>query len=177
MQQPSPEKICTFQACALAMGQLGCNQGLVRALIRHLDGWIRHLVTRKIKLGKETVRAPKGLVVPKVSAPAATPASASASTSASGAGVDEALFSFIRESVDQRLAAAEAKMKAKERFFALSVERALGGADRAVELLQDQRSKARENGDFATADALRSQLQSLGVEVVDTPLGPPPTTA
>jgi len=44
--------------------------------------------------------------------------------------------------------------------------------DPEVDALVAQRTKAREAKDWATADAVRDQLQALGVEVEDTPTGP-----
>ncbi len=41
-----------------------------------------------------------------------------------------------------------------------------------VEMVLEQREAARLRRDFATADALRDQLQRLGIEVEDTPAGP-----
>jgi cysteinyl-tRNA synthetase len=43
--------------------------------------------------------------------------------------------------------------------------------DGLVNELLDQRAAARDRKDFATADAIRSSLTALGVEVSDTPSG------
>jgi cyanophycinase-like exopeptidase len=40
-----------------------------------------------------------------------------------------------------------------------------------VDVIIDQRRQARDSGDYATADRLRSELERLGIEVRDTPTG------
>ncbi len=47
-----------------------------------------------------------------------------------------------------------------------------GGDDEGIQELVDRRERARAERDFATADALRDELQAMGVEVEDTPSGP-----
>ena len=46
-----------------------------------------------------------------------------------------------------------------------------GERDEQVERLIEARNKARQAKDFARADALREELQSLGVQLTDTPTG------
>jgi cysteinyl-tRNA synthetase len=48
----------------------------------------------------------------------------------------------------------------------------LATVDGLVRLTMAQRQSARERKDFATSDAIRDQLDSLGVQVEDTPTGP-----
>ena len=47
-----------------------------------------------------------------------------------------------------------------------------GDTDAEIEALVSERTKAKQNKDFARADAIRDELQALHVEVTDTPDGP-----
>ena len=40
-----------------------------------------------------------------------------------------------------------------------------------VDVIIELRRQARDNGDYATADQIRSDLEQLGIEVSDTPTG------
>jgi cysteinyl-tRNA synthetase len=51
-------------------------------------------------------------------------------------------------------------------------ERLTGAVDALVSSLLRQRSEARAAKDFATADAIRDQLKTAGIELEDTPQGP-----
>lgn len=52
MYQPAKNKICSFQAVAIALQQLfHCNK-LTEELLSLLDNWIEHLIRRQIKYGK-----------------------------------------------------------------------------------------------------------------------------
>lgn len=52
------------------------------------------------------------------------------------------------------------------------VERLTGAVDALVGALLERRQQARASKDYATADAVRDQLQAAGIEVEDTPDGP-----
>jgi len=52
------------------------------------------------------------------------------------------------------------------------VERLTGAVDALVGSLLERRQQARAAKDYATADAVRDQLQAAGIEVEDTPDGP-----
>ncbi|MDH7599181.1 MAG: hypothetical protein QHH07_06040, partial [Sedimentisphaerales bacterium] len=43
--------------------------------------------------------------------------------------------------------------------------------DELIELILKERAAARKAGDYAKADALRSELQRLGISIKDTPKG------
>ena len=51
--QPTKDKICTYQAVVLAMQQLGESETMCENLLRDLDEYISYILQRKIKLGKE----------------------------------------------------------------------------------------------------------------------------
>jgi cysteinyl-tRNA synthetase len=44
--------------------------------------------------------------------------------------------------------------------------------DALVQVVLEQRQAARERKDYASADAIRDQLKSAGIEIEDTPDGP-----
>jgi len=179
MQQPTAEKICTLQAVALAMGQLSCNPLLVKTLLENLDGWIRYIVTRKIKLGKERVRLPKGLVI-------------GLGTDIEGAGNDlvgdgmgkgkgeiegevegdegkddelgdGTLFHFIEQSVQER----KKKMEAKKMGTPAAITIAANTTSDELKNLLEQRAAARSLGNFDQADAIRNKLFALGLKIED----------
>src|SRR5690606_18786794 len=56
-----------------------------------------------------------------------------------------------------------------EEWFAGGREGALAAAE--IESLLEQRNQARENRDFAAADAIRDRLASVGVAIEDGPSG------
>src|SRR3546814_12766035 len=69
----------------------------------------------------------------------------------------------------------------------LDVDRALGlgladveppdadesGSDPRIDALVAERQAAREGKDFATSDRIRDELAAEGIEIIDTPTGPP----
>ena len=63
MHQPGREKICTFQAVALAFGELGESKEVCDALREDLDAWIHYLLRTKIKSGKEEIKIPSDLMI------------------------------------------------------------------------------------------------------------------
>jgi len=174
MQQPTAEKICTLQAAALALGQLSCSPLLVKALLDNLDGWIRYIVTRKIKLGKERVRLPKGLVI----GPGTNVEGAGNDLVGDGKGKGEGegeegkddelgdgtLFKFIEQSVQER----KKNLKAKKMGTAALTTIVAASASVKVRTLLEQRAAARSLGNFDQADVIRNELFALGVKVEDT---------
>ncbi len=89
-----------------------------------------------------------------------------------------AAFSLIgqaNQALDRGDAAAGSLVATAVELFGvvgISPEAASGEADAQIQELVDRREQARAERDFATADALRDQLQAMGVEVEDTPAGP-----
>ncbi len=91
-----------------------------------------------------------------------------------------ALFDFIRD-VNRRLAADEVRAGDRERILAafrrmdsvldLMPAASAADGDEAIEALVREREAARKNRDWARADAIRDQLQSMGVVIKDTPEG------
>jgi DTW domain-containing protein YfiP len=63
MHQPSKEKICTFQAVVMALEEFGLEKSTSLSLNEDLTKWIEHIVSRKIKTGKEKMKLPLGLVI------------------------------------------------------------------------------------------------------------------
>lgn len=66
MYQPAKDKICTFQATALALQQIIVHEAepgrklttaVIGALLADLDMWIQYLLQQRIKLGKSSSRA------------------------------------------------------------------------------------------------------------------------
>ena len=51
-------------------------------------------------------------------------------------------------------------------------ERLSAAVDALVSSLLERRARARSDKDYATADAIREQLQGAGIEIDDTPQGP-----
>src|SRR5690606_5505104 len=47
-----------------------------------------------------------------------------------------------------------------------------GAVDGLVAALLEQRTQARADKDFATADAIRDRIKAAGIEIEDTPAGP-----
>jgi DTW domain-containing protein YfiP len=165
MQQPSAEKICTFQAVALALGQLETDSSsLVQALLGFLQQWIRHLVTKKIKLGKEKVRVPAGLeVAPGLGA--GTPSPHQQHQEEHDGGPE--LFQFIRKSVEARLQKQQQRKAHAEKLRAAA---AAGIDSERVRDLTERREQLRTRGDFEQADKLRAEIEALGARVVDLAL-------
>eukprot|EP01031_Cornospumella_fuschlensis_P040842 gene40842-49814_t len=52
MYQPAKDKICTFQAMALAIKQLAPGSQLAGMLLQFLDKWVEYLLLKAIKHGK-----------------------------------------------------------------------------------------------------------------------------
>jgi len=165
MQQPSAEKICTFQAVALALGQLETDSSsLVQALLGFLQQWIKHLVNKKIKLGKEKVRVPAGLeVAPGLGA--GTPSPHQKQQEEQDGGPE--LFQFIRESVEARLQKQQQRKAHAEKLRAAA---AAGIDSERVRDLTERREQLRTWGDFEQADKLRAEIEALGARVVDLAL-------
>ena len=61
MTQPGKEKVCTFQACVMALRQLGEDEATCQALFSELDEWIAYILRKRIKLGKVQLKLPRGL--------------------------------------------------------------------------------------------------------------------
>lgn len=57
MYQPAKDKICSFQAIALAVHEVLKDQGLLNALTEELDNWIMHILNSRVKNGKHKEKA------------------------------------------------------------------------------------------------------------------------
>lgn len=66
--QPNAEKICTYQAVVMAMRQAGESAQLCASLSTDLDAFLGHILTRRIKFGKTTIRHSDGEFSPSPSA-------------------------------------------------------------------------------------------------------------
>lgn len=58
MVQPNKEKICTYQACVMAMQQLGESASFCDALHNELVDWTEHLITKRVKIPKTRIKVP-----------------------------------------------------------------------------------------------------------------------
>lgn len=61
MNQPSKDKICTYQASIMALKELGLDNSTFNCLKDDLDDWISHILDMNIKLGKTKIKVPLGL--------------------------------------------------------------------------------------------------------------------
>jgi cysteinyl-tRNA synthetase len=51
-------------------------------------------------------------------------------------------------------------------------DRLVSAVDALVQVVLEQRQAARERKDYASADVIRDQLKSAGIDIEDTPDGP-----
>lgn len=61
MNQVSKEKICTLQATVLAMKDIGVSETLCSSLLSKFKMWIKYLIDKQIKRGKNKVKQIKGI--------------------------------------------------------------------------------------------------------------------
>jgi len=59
MKQPSGEKICSLQAVILGLSQCGLSSDISSSLLNDLSRWLDHILTAKIKKGKELIVLPR----------------------------------------------------------------------------------------------------------------------
>jgi hypothetical protein len=48
MQQPAPDKICSYQAVAIALQQIGEDESYCKYLLCELDKWLAWILKRKV---------------------------------------------------------------------------------------------------------------------------------
>jgi hypothetical protein len=61
MTQPGKEKICSFQAAALALEQAHLPLEFTSTLSDHLDRWLNHILKTGVKMGKRKIRKTKDM--------------------------------------------------------------------------------------------------------------------
>lgn len=62
MVQPNKEKVCTYQACVMAIQQLGESTPFCDALHKELSDWTNHLITKRVKIPKTRIKVPANAV-------------------------------------------------------------------------------------------------------------------
>lgn len=139
-QQPSLDKISTCQAVAMAINQLGFPQ-VGNLLLHDIDQFMRHIILRKVKLGKQKLRIPPGL-----------------------AGVEASeLSAFVQEQVQERMKRDAERLAFRQ--MRSSVTPTL--SEEEVQALIRERIELRKKGSFEEADRIRKELTDQGVCVED----------
>jgi DTW domain-containing protein YfiP len=138
-QQPSLDKISTFQAAAMAINQLGFPQ-IGNLLLNDIEQFMRHIIRRKVKLGKQKLRIPHGLAVE-----------------------ESELSAFVQEQVQERMKR-DAERLAFRQMRSSTVPTL---TEEEVRQLLKRRADLRTNGSYEEADRIRKELTDQGVRVKD----------